>query len=144
MGKALSSSCVQHSGKVPQKTSFLTHAASSMLAKISAMTSAFGFAPCGLPLGRTDTQCEGGRISMPNFGATTRSFWMSAGVTGTGGESKDGTGSANSSMNFSKPGGVTKINMRAGAWLSFLKACGIPRGPWMNEPGLARPSCRPA
>ena len=66
---------------------------------------------------------------MPYFGAMASSFWMSAGVTGTGGESKDGTGCAISAMNLSKPGGVTWINMRAGAFLSFLNECAIPRGP---------------
>ena len=62
---------------------------------------------------------------------------MSAGVTVVGGESKDGTGVANSARNFSKPGGDTWISMRAGTVLSFLKACGMPRGPWMKEPALA-------
>ena len=74
-------------------------------------------------------QCGGGRISMPYFGATISSFCMSAGVTGSGGESNDGSGCANSAMKFSKPGGVTRINIRAGALPSFLKAWGIPRGP---------------
>lgn len=82
-------------------------------------------------------QCGGGRSSMPYCGAMAMRRSMSAGVTGGGGESNEGTGCAMLAMNFSKPGGVTRISIRAGALLSFLKACGTSRGPWRKVPGPA-------
>ena len=79
---------------------------------------------------------------MPYFGAAANNLSISSLLAGIAGESNEATGCANSFTKFSNPAGVTNTSMRAGSRVLFLKLCVMPRGPWMNVPGLADPCHR--